>query len=206
MSTNAPLRLLLADDQSLVRAGLAALLDLEPDMEVVAQTDSGADVVALVHEQAVDVALLDVEMPGVDGIEAAAALRASGAGCRVLIVTTFGRPGYLSRALEAGADGFVVKDVPAEQLADAVRRVGRGERVVDPSLAAETLSLGGSPLTERERDVLRAALEGAPVRQIAAALHLSPGTVRNHLSSAIGKTHTSTRAEAAAVARDRGWL
>ena len=206
MSTDAPLRLLLADDQSLVRAGLAALLDLEPDMQVVAQTDSGAAVVDLAREHAADVALLDVEMPGVDGIEAAAALKASGLGCRALIVTTFGRPGYLSRALEAGADGFVVKDVPAEELADAVRRVSRGQRVVDPSLAAETLSLGGSPLTGREQDVLRAALEGAPVRQIAAALHLSPGTVRNHLSSAIGKTHTSTRAEAAAVARDRGWL
>lgn len=206
MSTDAPLRLLLADDQSLVRAGLAALLDLEPDMEVVAQTDSGAAVVDLAREHAADVALLDVEMPGVDGIEAAAALKASGLDCRALIVTTFGRPGYLSRALEAGADGFVVKDVPADELADAVRRVSRGQRVVDPSLAAESLSLGGSPLTDRERDVLRAALDGSPVRQIAAALHLSPGTVRNHLSSAIGKTHTATRAEAAAVARDRGWL
>lgn len=206
MNTDAPLRLLLADDQSLVRAGLAALLDLEPDMEVVAQTDSGAAVVDLAREHAADVVLLDVEMPGVDGIEAAASLKASGLACRALIVTTFGRPGYLSRALEAGADGFVVKDVPAEELADAVRRVSRGQRVVDPSLAAETLSLGGSPLTGRERDVLRAALDGSPVREIATALHLSPGTVRNHLSSAIGKTHTSTRAEAAAVARDRGWL
>jgi two-component system, NarL family, response regulator DesR len=206
MSTGTPLRLLLADDQALVRAGLAALLDLEPDMEVVAQTDSGAAVVELAREHAADVALLDVEMPGMDGIAAAAALKASGLGCRALIVTTFGRPGYLSRALEAGADGFVVKDVPAEQLAESVRRVHAGQRVVDPSLAAESLSLGGSPLTEREQDVLRAALDGSPVREIAAALHLSPGTVRNHLSSAIGKTHTATRAEAAAVARDRGWL
>lgn len=206
MNDPAPLRLLMADDQSLVRAGLAALLDLEPDMEVVAQTDSGAAVVELAREHAVDVALLDVEMPGVNGIEAAAALQESGLRCRALIVTTFGRPGYLSRALAAGADGFVVKDVPAEQLADAVRRVARGQRVVDPSLAAESLSLGGSPLTERERDVLRAALDGATVRDIAASLHLSAGTVRNHLSSAIGKTHTATRAEAAAVARDRGWL
>ena len=172
MSTDAPLRLLLADDQSLVRAGLAALLDLEPDVQVVAQTDSGAAVVDLAREHAADVALLDVEMPGVDGIEAAAALKASGLGCRALIVTTFGRPGYLSRALEAGADGFVVKDVPAEELADAVRRVSQGQRVVDPSLAAETLSLGGSPLTGREQDVLRAALEGAPVRQILSLIHI----------------------------------
>ena len=205
MSTDAPIRLLLADDQSLVRAGLAALLDLEPDMEVLAQTDSGAAVVELARQHAVDVALLDVEMPVMDGIEAAAALKASGLGCRSLMVTTFGRPGYLSRALAAGASGFVVKDVPAEQLADAVRRVHAGQRVVDPTLAAESLSVGADPLTDRERDVLRAALAGGSVRDIADTL-LSPGTVRNHLSAAIGKTHTANRADAARVARERGWI
>ena len=145
-------------------------------------------------------------MPGLDGIEAARAIAAGGTGCRSLIVTTFGRPGYLRRALEAGASGFVVKDTPAEQLAEAVRAVHAGDRVVDPSLAAETLISGANPLTDRERDVLRAALNGSSVRQIAATLFLSPGTVRNHLSSAIGKTHASNRTEAALTARDNGWL
>ena len=151
-------------------------------------------------------ALLDIEMPGRDGIETAAALRDSGLGCRSLIVTTFGRPGYLRRALEAGARGFVVKDTPAEQLAAAVRTVHGGGRVIDPSLAEESLITGGSPLTERERDVLRIALDGTTVKDMAARLHLSAGTVRNHLSSAIGKTHTTTRAAAARAARDNGWL
>lgn len=200
------IRLLLADDQALVRGALAALLDLEKDLEVVAEADSGAGIVDLVREHRVDVALLDIEMPGVSGIEAAEALRAAGLPCRVLMVTTFGRPGYVNRALAAGAHGFVVKDIPADQLAESVRRVHAGVRVIDPTLAAETLSLGGNPLTDREREVLRAALDGSPVRHIAEALHLSTGTVRNHLSSAIGKTHSSTRAEAALVARDRGWL
>jgi two-component system response regulator DesR len=166
----------------------------------------GAEVADAVAEHRVDVALLDIEMPGLDGIEAARAIAAGGTGCRSLIVTTFGRPGYLRRALEAGASGFVVKDTPAEQLAEAVRAVHAGERVVDPSLAAETLVSGANPLTDRERDVLRAALDGSSVRQIAAALFLSPGTVRNHLSSAIGKTHASNRTEAALTARDNGWL
>jgi two-component system response regulator DesR len=201
-----PIRLLLADDQALVRGALAALLEMEEDLEVVAQLADGAEVADAVAEHRVDVALLDIEMPGLDGIEAARAIAAGGTGCRSLIVTTFGRPGYLRRALEAGASGFVVKDTPAEQLAEAVRAVHAGERVVDPSLAAETLVSGANPLTDRERDVLRAALDGSSVRQIAAALFLSPGTVRNHLSSAIGKTHASNRTEAALTARDNGWL
>ena len=201
-----PIRLLLADDQALVRGGLATLLDLEPDLTVVAQLSSGVDLVDRVRDTQADVALLDIEMPDVNGIEACTALRASGLPCRVLMVTTFGRPGYVSRALAAGAHGFVVKDMPADALADAVRRIHTGERYIDPTLAAETLSVGINPLTERERDVLRAALGGAPVRDIAARLHLSPGTVRNHLSSAIGKTHTTTRTEAALAAERQGWL
>lgn len=204
--SGAPIRLLLADDQALVRGALAALLEMEGDLEVAAQLAEGTRVAETVARERVDVALLDIEMPGLDGIEAARAIAAGGTGCRSLIVTTFGRPGYLRRALEAGASGFVVKDTPAEQLAEAVRKVHAGERVVDPSLAAETLVSGANPLTERERDVLRAALDGSSVRQIAAALFLSPGTVRNHLSSAIGKTHAANRTEAAFTARDNGWL
>ena len=200
------IRLLIADDQALVRGALAALLDLEPDLEVVSEVGRGDEVVEAARTTKPDVALLDVEMPGLDGIEAAAALRNAVPGVRVLMVTTFGRPGYLRRAMEAGAAGFVVKDTPAAQLADAVRRVHQGLRVVDPSLAAETLVAGTSPLTARESDVLRAAREGGTVADIARALHLSEGTVRNHLSSAIGKTGARTRAEAARIAVDNGWL
>ncbi len=200
------IRLLIADDQALVRGALAALLDLEPDLEVVSEVGRGDEVVEAARTTKPDVALLDVEMPGLDGIEAAAALRTAVPGVRVLMVTTFGRPGYLRRAMEAGAAGFVVKDTPAAQLADAVRRVHQGLRVVDPSLAAETLVAGTSPLTARESDVLRAAREGGTVADIARALHLSEGTVRNHLSSAIGKTGARTRAEAARIAVDNGWL
>ncbi|TDD52109.1 response regulator transcription factor [Kribbella antibiotica] len=200
------IRLLIADDQALVRGALAALLDLEPDLEVVSEVGRGDEVVAAAKASTPDVALLDVEMPGLDGIEAAAALRTAVPGVRILMVTTFGRPGYLRRAMEAGAAGFVVKDTPAAQLADAVRRVHQGLRVVDPSLAAETLVAGTSPLTGRESDVLRAAREGGTVADIAKELHLSEGTVRNHLSAAIGKTGARTRAEAARIALDNGWL
>jgi len=200
------IRLLIADDQALVRGALAALLDLEPDLEVVSEVGRGDEVIEAVKATKPDVALLDVEMPGLDGIEAAAALRTAAPGVRVLMVTTFGRPGYLRRAMEAGAAGFVVKDTPATQLADAVRRVHQGLRVVDPSLAAETLVAGTSPLTGRESDVLRAAREGGTVADIAKELHLSEGTVRNHLSAAIGKTGARTRAEAARIALDNGWL
>ncbi|MCM0621920.1 response regulator transcription factor [Nocardioides sp. BSK12Z-4] len=191
----------------MVRGALAALLSLEPDLEVVAQVGRGDEVAAAVAAHAPDVCLLDIEMPGLDGIEACRQVARSSrrpAGPRVLVVTTFGRPGYLRRALEAGADGFVVKDTPADALAEAVRRVHAGLRVVDPTLATASLLDGASPLTEREADVLRLALGGAPVATIAADLHLSGGTVRNHLSAAIGKTGTTTRVEAARVARDRG--
>jgi two-component system response regulator DesR len=200
------IRLLLADDQALVRGALAALLDLEPDLTVVAEVGRGDEVVTAARDAAPDVALLDVEMPGLDGIAATSALRSALPDCRVLVVTTFGRPGYLRRAMEAGASGFVVKDTPAAQLADAVRRVHAGLRVVDPTLAAETLVAGTSPLTGRESDVLRAARDGGTVADIARGLYLSEGTVRNHLSSAIGKTGARTRAEAVRIAVENGWL
>ncbi|HSU73588.1 MAG TPA: response regulator transcription factor [Terrabacter sp.] len=200
------IKVLLADDQALVRGALAALLALEPDLEVVAEVGRGDEVVDAARASGADVCLLDIEMPGTDGIAAAAAVRAELPGVRTLVVTTFGRPGYLRRALEAGASGFVVKDTPARQLAEAVRRVHAGLRVVDPSLATESLVDGANPLTEREREVLRVALGGGTVAAIAAVVHLSQGTVRNHLSSAIGKTGTSTRAAAARVAQERGWL
>lgn len=203
---SAPIRLLLADDQALVRGALAALLALEPDLEVVAEVGSGDAVLDAVREHCPDVALLDVEMPGLDGISAAAAVRAAFPDVRVLIVTTFGRPGYLRRALQAGASGFVVKDTPAAELADAVRRVHAGLRVVDPALATDSLVAGESPLTTRETEVLRAARDGSSVAVIAGRLFLSEGTVRNHLSSAIGKTGAGNRAEAVLIADNNGWL
>ncbi|MFT4086647.1 MAG: response regulator transcription factor [Gordonia sp. (in: high G+C Gram-positive bacteria)] len=201
-----PIRLLLADDQALVRGALAALLDLEPDLEVVAQVGRGDEVVDAARESCADVCLLDIEMPGADGIEAAAEVRSALPGVRCLIVTTFGRPGYLRRAIDAGASGFVVKDTPAAELADAVRRVHAGLRVIDPMLATESLTSGDNPLTPRECDVLREALSGATVATIAQRVFLSAGTVRNHLSSAIGKTGAATRAEAAHIAQERGWI
>jgi two-component system response regulator DesR len=200
------IRLLLADDQALVRGALAALLDLESDLEVVAEVSRGDQVVSAAVEHRADVALLDIEMPGLDGISATATLRRTLPSCRVLVVTTFGRPGYLRRAMEAGASGFVVKDTPARQLAEAVRRVHAGLRVLDPALAEESLVSGASPLTARETEVLRAARGGDTVADLASDLHLSEGTVRNHLSSAIGKTGARNRAEAVRVAEERGWL
>jgi two-component system, NarL family, response regulator DesR len=200
------IRLLLADDQALVRGAMAALLDMEPDLTVVAEVGRGDEVLAAVRDHAVDVALLDVEMPGMDGVAAARELHAAVPGCRVLMVTTFGRAGYLRQAMAAGASGFIVKDTPARQLADAVRRVHAGLRVVDPALAAQSLAQGDSPLTDREADVLRSARDGGTVADIARDLHLSEGTVRNHLSAAIGKTGARTRAEAVRLALDNGWL
>ena len=200
------IRLIIADDQALVRGALAALLNLETDLEVVGEASSGTEAVALCQRGRVDVALLDIEMPGLSGIEAAAAIQQQGLNTRVLIVTTFGRPGYLQRALAAGARGFVVKDAPAQDLAEAVRRIHRGEQVIDPQLAVESISLGRSPLTEREREVLTVARTGASVRDIAAQLFLSEGTVRNHLSSAIGKLGVDNRTVAANEAAERGWL
>jgi two-component system response regulator DesR len=200
------IRLVIADDQALVRGALAALLGLETDIEVVAELGDGAGVAAAVVEHSADVAMLDVEMPGLDGISAAAAVRRAAPSCRVLMVTTFGRPGYLKRAMLAGASGFVVKDTPARQLAEAVRRVHLGLRVVDPELAAESLTSGDSPLTQREEKVLRAAADGGTVADIAQAANLSEGTVRNYLSAAMAKTGGRTRAEAARIAEESGWL
>lgn len=201
-----PIRVLLADDQAMVRGALAALLNLEPDIEVVAQAGDGRDVVALAVAHRVQVALLDIQMPHVDGLEAAARLRTGFPGCKVLMVTTFDRPGYLRAAFDAGASGFLVKDTPSSELAAAVRRVHAGGRVVDPSLAAQSLMGGSNPLTDRECEVLSRAQSGAPIAQIAAALHLSVGTVRNHLSSAIGKTGAANRIEAAHAAHEQGWI
>ncbi|MGA8211642.1 MAG: response regulator transcription factor [Nocardioidaceae bacterium] len=200
------IRILLADDQALVRGALAALLDLETDIEVVAQVGRGDEVVAAARSAQADVCLLDIEMPGLTGLEVAERLRAELPAVRSLIVTTFGRPGYVRRALDAGAAGFLVKDTPARELADAVRRVHAGLRVVDPDLATESLMSGPSPLTTRESEMLLLAIDGSPVAVIAARAQLSVGTVRNYLSAAIGKTGASTRAEAARVAQSNGWI
>ncbi|MFE5188185.1 response regulator [Streptomyces sp. NPDC056628] len=200
------IRVLLAEDQGMMRGALALLLGMEPDIEVVAQVSAGDTIVdaALTHRP--DVALLDIELPGLSGLDAAAELRDQVPGCRVLILTTFGRPGYLRRAMEAGAAGFLVKDGPVEDLAVAVRRVLTGETVIDPALAAAALSAGPNPLTARERDVLNASSDGATVADVSARLHLSESTVRNYLSSAIGKTGTRNRTEALREARQQGWL
>ncbi|WP_371479695.1 response regulator [Kitasatospora sp. NBC_00315] len=199
-------RVLLAEDQGMVREALAALLGLEEDIDVVAQVSRGDEVVdaAVAHE--VQVAVLDIEMPGMTGIEAAALLRGRRPETKIVIATTFGRPGYLRRAMEAGADAFLVKDAPAAELAEAIRRVLRGERVIDPVLAAAALAEGANPLTARERDVLAAAADGAVNADIAGRLHLSEGTVRNYLSMAIQKTEARNRAEAVRIAREKGWL
>jgi two-component system response regulator DesR len=200
------IRLLLAEDQELFRTALASLLDLQADFEVVATVGRGDEVVAAARAHHPDVALLDIEMPGLDGLAAAAVLQQEMPGCRSLILTTFGRPGYLRRAMEAGSFGFVVKDAPPEQLAGAIRRVAAGQRVVDPDLAAQSLASGDCPLTARERDVLIAARHGTTVAEIAKALFLSHGTVRNYLSAAIAKTGTRNRTEAIRTADERGWL
>lgn len=200
------IRLLLADDQALIRTALAALLALEEDFEVVASVGRGDEVVTAAKAHYPDVALLDIEMPGIDGLAAAGMLRQEVPECRALILTTFGRPGYLRRAMESGAYGFVIKDAPAQQLAAAIRRVAVGERVIDPVLAAATLASGVSPLTARERDVLVAARSGTTVSDIAQRLFLSEGTVRNYLSAAIAKTGMRNRTEAVRTADERGWL
>ncbi|MGW0207223.1 response regulator [Streptomyces sp. NPDC003233] len=204
--TTKSIRVLLAEDQGMMRGALALLLGMEEDIEVVSQLGSGDGIVDAVLAHRPDVALLDIELPGISGLDAAAELREQSPDCRVLILTTFGRPGYLRRAMEAGAAGFLVKDGPVEELAAAIRRVLTGETVVDPALAAAALSAGPSPLTARECDVLKASVDGATVADIAGKLHLSESTVRNYLSSAIGKTGTRNRAEAVREARQQGWL
>lgn len=200
------IRIILADDQHLVRGALEALLGMEDDFEIVASVPDGAAAVRVAADLRPDIALLDVEMPGMDGITATREICARTPSVRVIILTTFGRPGYLRRAMDAGARGFMVKDASPDRLAQAVRTVHSGRTVVDPDLAVASLSSGVNPLTEREAEVLRSAEDGRTVNDIARVLHLSEGTVRNYLSAAIGKTGTRTRAEAARMARDAGWL
>ena len=200
------IRVLLAEDQAMVRVALAALLSREQDIEVVAEVARGDEVVEAALATQPDVALLDIEMPGADGLAAAQALQKALPTCRSVILTTFGRSGYLRRAMESGAVGFLLKDAPAAELAIALRRVMAGERVVDPDLALSALSEGNNPLTNREREVLAASLFGASLTEIAARLVLSEGTVRNHLSIAMQKLGAQNRMEAARIAEQKGWL
>jgi two-component system response regulator DesR len=199
-------RVLLAEDQAMVRGALSALLSLEEDIEIVAEASRGDEVLPAALDTFPDVALLDIEMPGGEGLSAAVQLKERLPACRVIILTTFGRAGYLKRAMEAGALGFLLKDAPASELASAIRRVMQGERVVDPDLAASALSEGVNPLTDRERDVLSASADGATIGDVAARLYLSEGTVRNYLSTAIKKLGTRNRVEAARLAERKGWL
>lgn len=198
--------LLIADDQTMVREALAALLGMESDFEVIAQCARGDEVLPAVAHRAPDVALLDVDMPGPDGLEAAAMLAEEFPEVKVVIVTTYGRPGWVRRALDAGASGFMVKDAPVDRLAEGIRRVMAGLEVIDPELVVESHVHGQSPLTERETEVLHAAAGGGSVGEIAAQLFISSGTVRNRLSAAIGKTAARNRADAVRIARDNGWL
>lgn len=200
------IRVLIAEDQGMMRGALALLLGLEDDIEVVAQVGSGSEVVPTALDTRPDIALLDIEMPGMDGITAARVLREELPDCKVLILTTFGRPGYLRRAMEAGASGFLVKDGPVEELAAAIRRVLSGDKVIDQNLAADALKSGPNPLTPRERDVIAAAADGSTISDISSRLYLSESTVRNYLSSAIGKTGARNRIEAARTAQHNGWL
>jgi len=201
-----PTTILIAEDQRMMRSALTSLLDLEADLTVVGGVERGDEVISAAQRLRPDIVLLDIELPGRSGLDVIAPLLEAVPDCEVVVVTTFGRPGYLARALSAGARGFLVKDDPVEQLAAAIRRVRAGERVVDPKLAAEALGASGNPLTERESDVLRASVAGATVVDIARQLSLSPSTVRNYLSNAIGKLGARNRIEALTVARDRGWL
>lgn len=205
-SEGAGIRLLIADDQALVRGALGALLDLEPDLTVIGMASDGAEALRLAAELRPDVCLMDIQMPGMDGVEATRRVREASPTTRILIVTTFARPGYLRSALDAGARGFIVKDTPAEQLAEAVRRVHGGMRVLDPALAADSLFDGANPLSERERQVLRVAADGRSAAAVATEVFLSAGTVRNHLSAAIGKTGAENRAQAVRIAIDKGWI
>lgn len=200
------IRILVADDEALIREALAGLLALEEDLTVVATAASGAEAVAAARKHTPDVALLDLQMAGIDGIEAAAAITEAVPGCRCVIVTSHGRPGYLKRALASGVSGFLPKTVSAPTLADAVRQVHAGRRHVDPELAAEAIGAGDSPLTPREADVLELAAEGAPVEEIADRAHLSVGTARNYLSSTVAKLGAANRHEAVHIARRHGWI
>jgi two-component system, NarL family, response regulator DesR len=199
-------RIMIAEDQTMVRQALVALLELEPDIEVVAQAADGDEALAMARKFQPDVAVLDIEMPGPSGIEVAGRLARSAFPGKVVIVTTFDRPGYLRAAMAAGASGFLLKDAPAADLATAIRQVAAGQRVVDPALAAAALAQGDSPLTDRETEVLAAAASHDAIADIAGRLHLSNGTVRNHLSAAIQKLGARNRAEAVELAQQKGWL
>jgi two-component system response regulator DesR len=199
------IRVVIAEDQAMVLGALSALLEIESDIEVVARARNGDEAIDLVRTHRPDVLLTDIEMPGRTGLEVAAVLRQEALPTRTVILTTFARAGYLRRALEAGASGYLLKDSPAEQLANAIRRVHAGGRAVDPELAAEAWG-EPDPLTDRERQVLRRAGEGQATGEIAEALHLSEGTVRNYLSEAISKLGAQNRVEAARIAREKGWL
>lgn len=201
-----PIRVLLAEDQAMIREALVALLSFEEDIEVVAQVGRGDEVTKAALTAHPDVALLDIEMPGMDGLTAAAELRKHHPDTKIVILTTFGRPGYLRRAMESGVSGFIVKDSPADKLAQTIRQVRRGQKVIDPDLAAAALSEGASPLTPREREVLAASQDGATIAEIAGTLYLSEGTVRNYLSACIQKTGARNRTEALRLAEERGWL
>lgn len=200
------IRVLLAEDQTMVRGALSALLALDGHIEVVAEVARGDEIMSAAERVLPDVALLDIELPGIDGLTVASTLRDRLPTIRVIILTTFGRPGYLRRAMEAGAIGYVLKDAPAESLATAIRRAMDGKRTVDPTLAVSALSEGGNPLTLREREVLAASREVATIAEIAERLFLSEGTVRNHLSVAIQKLEAHNRAEAVRIAEGKGWL
>ncbi len=200
------IRVMIAEDQAMVLGALAALLDMEGDIEVVARAANGNDAVRLVQQVRPEVLITDIEMPGLTGLEVAAELKRRNYPVRIIILTTFARAGYLRRALDAGASGYLLKDMPAEQLADAVRRVHKGLRVIDPQLAAEAWTNEPDPLTERERQVLRLAGEGMASTDIAVELSLSEGTVRNYLSEAMSKLGAANRVEAARIARSKGWL
>jgi two-component system response regulator DesR len=200
------IRVLIAEDMHLIRGALVALLSLEPDMQVVAELDRGDVIVATALDTRPDVAVLDIDLPGLDGLTAAEQLHDRLPDCRTLVLTGLSQPGSLLRALQAHVRGFIVKDAPVETLADGIRRVARGERVIDPDLVAAALETGASPLTERESDVLRAAGTGLPTEEIAVRLSLSPATVRNYLSNAISKIGGRNRIDAIRIARDAGWL
>jgi two-component system response regulator DesR len=200
------IRLLVAEDQTMIRGLLVALLSHEEDIEVVAELERGDLVLAQALRTLPDVALLDIEMPGKDGLAVAAELREKLPSCRVLILTVFGRPGYLRRAMESGVGGFLLKDAPPGELADAIRRTAAGQKVIDPKLAVAALAEGASPLTPRERDVLALSVRGASVEELARTLHLTQGTVRNYLSIAIQKLGATNRVEAARMAEEKGWL
>ena len=202
----APIRVLLAEDQTMLRGALAALLNLESDITVIAQATNGREALKLARQHTPDVVITDIEMPERSGLELADDLKNAGPGPRVIILTTFARPGYLRRALDAGARGYLLKDRPASELAEAVRRVHAGMRAIDPALAAEAWSAERDPLSDRDRQILRRAGDGRSSGEIAAELHLSEGTVRNYLSDAIAKLGAANRVDAARIARDRGWL